>query len=191
MTCHISEIEPACGGPILQNQARLRQANTPKKYPPAAGPYSKIDPACGGPHLTPLTKQALKTAFCLKTAIFEMFHSISHQPGRVRRSHLGRFVQKDQAVILSSLNPICIPYNSARENPNTSANPQHLALLPVLLGILPLEGLPPFPFDFPHVEIGVSLFKHPFRDCGAVVGGYALGRDSIRPPRARLWAGLG
>ena len=97
---------------------------------------------------TDLRNQALKTAFCLKTAIFETFQSISHQPGRVTGSHLVMLVRKDQAVILSSLNPIFIPCNSARGNPNTSANPQHLALLPVLLGILPLPGLPPFPFDF-------------------------------------------
>ena len=79
-----------------------------------------------------------------------MFHSISHQPGRVTGSHLVRLVWKDQAVILKSLNPIFVPDNSARDNPNTSANPQHLALLPVLLGILPLPGLPPFPFDLGH-----------------------------------------
>ena len=67
-----------------------------------------------------------------------MFHSISHQPGRVRGSHSVRPVRKDQAVILSSLHPIFVLYNSARENPITSANPQHLALLPVLPGTLPL-----------------------------------------------------
>ena len=67
-----------------------------------------------------------------------MFHSISHKPGRVRWSHLVRLVQKDQAVILKSLNPISVLYNSARDNPNTSANPQHLDLLPVLPGTLPL-----------------------------------------------------
>ena len=112
-----SKIEPACGG--LQSLDRSQ-----KSSPPAAGPYSKIDPACRGPHLTPLTKQALKTVFCLKTAIFETFHSISHEPGRVRGSHLARLVRKDQAVLLMSLNPIFVPDTSARENPNTSANPQ-------------------------------------------------------------------
>ena len=48
---------------------------------------------------------------------------------------------------MSSLIPIFIPYNSARENPNTSANPQHLALFPVLSGTLPLPlDPPPSPF---------------------------------------------
>ena len=150
----------------LRNRARLRRAHTPnssppaagrpqsldtsqKSSPPAAGPYSKIEPACGGPHLTPLTKQALLTAFCLKTAIFATFHSISHQPGRFRGSHFVRLVRKDQAVILKSLNPIFIPYNSARENPNTSANPQHLDLFPVRPGTVPLPlDPPPSPFPF-------------------------------------------
>jgi hypothetical protein len=147
----------------LRNRARLRRANTsessppaagpfhssPKSSPPAAGQYPRIEPACGGPHLTPLTKQALTTAFCLKTAIVKTFHSISHQPGRVRGSHLVRLVQKDQAVILKSLNPTFVPYNSARENPNTSANPQHLDLLPVLQGTLPLPHYPPSsPFPY-------------------------------------------
>jgi len=76
----------------LRNRARLRRANTPNSSPPAAGHYSKFEPACGGPHLTPLTKQAFKAAFCLKTAIFNTFQSISHQPGRVRGSHLVRLV---------------------------------------------------------------------------------------------------
>ena len=48
---------------------------------------------------------------------------------------------------MKSLNPIFVPDNSARENPNTSANPQHLDLFPVLSGTLPLAGLPPFPID--------------------------------------------
>ena len=113
-----SRIKPACGGPhlasythltALTNRARLRRAYTPKSSPPAAGHRhltrlrnrarlrrahtpNTSPPAAGGPHLTPLTKQALKTVFCLKTAIFEMFHSISHQPGRVRGSHLVRLV---------------------------------------------------------------------------------------------------
>jgi hypothetical protein len=126
-----SEFEPACGG--------LPSLNTSQKSsPPAAGKSSEFEPACGGPHVTPLTKQALKTAFCLKTAIFETFQSISRQPGRVRASHLVRLVQKDQAVILKSLNPIFIPSDSALENPKPSANPQHLDLFPVLSGTLPL-----------------------------------------------------
>ena len=41
---------------------------------------------------------------------------------------------------MCSLNPILIPYNSARDNPNTSANPQYLALLPLLPGTLPPPG---------------------------------------------------
>ena len=39
---------------------------------------------------------------------------------------------------MKSLNPIFVPDNSARHNPNTSANPQHLDLFPVLSGTLPL-----------------------------------------------------
>ena len=106
----------------LRNRARLRRANTPESSPPAAGPLDsspKSSPPVAGHHV-----------LC-QTAIFETFHSISHQPGRVRGSHLVRLVRKDQAVILKSLNPIFVPDNSARENPNTSANPQHLDLLPV------------------------------------------------------------
>ena len=72
-----------------------------------------------------------------------MFQWISHQPGRVRGSHLVRLVWKDQAVILSSLIPVFISYNSARKNPNTSANPQHLDLFPVLSGTLPFPLDPP------------------------------------------------
>ena len=156
----------------LTNQARLRRANTPnssppaaghcdlsrshKPSPPAAGQYSKIKPACGGPHLTNLTKQALQTTFCLKTAIFETFQSISHEPGRVRWSHLVRLVWKDQVVILSSLSPVFIPYNSARNNPNSSANPQHLDLLPVLPGTLPLPPDPP-PSPFFYTRLATDL----------------------------------
>ena len=47
-------------------------------------------------------------------------------------------------VILKSLNPIFVTYNSARKNPNTSANPQHLDLFPVLSGTLPSPGPSPF-----------------------------------------------
>ena len=60
-----------------------------------------------------------------------MFQSISHEPERVTGSHLVRLVGKDQAVILSSPSSIFILFNSARKNPNTSANPHHLDLLPV------------------------------------------------------------
>ena len=122
----------------LRNRARLRRANTPNSSPPAAGPLDsspKLSPPAAGHHV-----------LC-QTAIFETFHSISHQPGRVRGSHLVRLVRKDQAVILKSLNPIFVPDNSARHNPNTSANPQHLDLLPVLPGTLPLpQDLLPSPF---------------------------------------------
>ena len=41
------------------------------------------------------------------------------------------------------LNPILIPSNSARKDPNTSANPQPLDLFPVLPGTLPLPHYPP------------------------------------------------
>ena len=43
-------------------------------------------------------------------------------------------------VILKSLNLIFVPSKSARKNPNTSANPQHLDLFPVLSGTLPLPN---------------------------------------------------
>ena len=49
---------------------------------------------------------------------------------------------------MKSPNPIFGTVNSARHNPNTSANPQHLDLLPVRLGTLPLpQDLPPSPFS--------------------------------------------
>ena len=58
------------------------------------------------------------------------------------------YVRHHLAVILCSPIPIFIPKNSARDNPNTSANPQHLDLLPVRLGTLPLpQDLPPSPFS--------------------------------------------
>ena len=67
------------------------------------------------------------------------------QPGRVRGSHLVRLVRKDQAVILKSLNPIFVASNSAREDPNTSANPQHLDLFPSLLSpVFTTVALAPF-----------------------------------------------
>ena len=78
-----------------------------------------------------------------------MFQSISHEPERVTGSHLVRLVGKDQAVILSSPSPIFVLYNSAWGNPITSANLQHLDLLPVLPGTLPLPlDPPPSPFPF-------------------------------------------
>ena len=63
-----------------------------------------------------------------------MFQWIFHEPERVPGSHLVRLVWKDQAVILKSPSSILIPSNSARENPNPSANPHHLDLLPVFPG---------------------------------------------------------
>ena len=59
-------------------------------------------------------------------------------------------VRHHLAVILHSLIPIFIPQNSARDNPTTLQNPQHLDLLPGLPGTLPL---PPFPFDVPPGEL--------------------------------------
>ena len=59
------------------------------------------------------------------------------------------------ADILPPLSPNYTLENSARNNPNTCQNPQHPDLLQVLLGTLPLQALPPFPFDFPLVHFGV------------------------------------
>ena len=51
-------------------------------------------------------------------------------------------VRHHLAVILCSLIPIFVPDNSAWDNRNPSANQQHLDLLPVLPGTLPLPPLP-------------------------------------------------
>ena len=67
----------------------------------------------------------------------------------------GGDVKRQLAVFLRYLTYIFIPHNFAHHNPNTSENPHHLDLLP---GTLPLSlpgDPPPFPFDFPKVEIGV------------------------------------
>ena len=50
---------------------------------------------------------------------------------------------------MKSPNPIFVADNSAHHNPNASANPQHLDLLPVRPGTLPLpQDPPPSPFPF-------------------------------------------
>ena len=58
---------------------------------------------------------------------------------------------------MKSLNPIFIPDNSARENPNTSANQQHLDLLPVRPETLPLpQDLPPSPLYALHEALAAG-----------------------------------
>jgi hypothetical protein len=59
------------------------------------------------------------------------------------------------ADILPPLSPTYTPKKSLRHNPSTCQNPQNPDLLQVLPGTLPLAGHPPFPFDFPCVEIRV------------------------------------
>ena len=95
-------------------------------------------------------------------------------------------VRHHLAVILHSLIPIFIPDNSARYNPNTSANPHHLDLLPVLPGTLVLH------FRRPRPDFDARSLLGIFPDTGAVpicccLGGMVKKYDVSLPWRFFFW----
>ena len=86
---------------------------------------------------------------CVLDTFLHLIPFFSHLESKLGHIWLRGDVRHHLAVLLSSLIPIFVPDNSARKNPNTSGNPQHLDLLPVLPGTLPLPHYPPSsPFPY-------------------------------------------
>ena len=83
---------------------------------------------------------------CVLDTFLHLIPFFSHLESKLGHIWLRGDVRHHLAVLLSSLLPIFVPDNSARKNPNTSGNPQHLDLLPVLPGTL---SLPPPSSPFP------------------------------------------